>query len=331
MTLFLEVLFTYNIIMRNIVKSFLISFVVFSVSALPVYAQGKKVAKNIVQGATRSASQIAPAVSNASARILAEKGVQTSVSAGVKTPQVTVPTFQIPPEMTPSQTTLQRIVNNNKRFVIGAQVKMGVPLRTAVERVLRLGAQPEKHVRKLPLLTNESFVVKDLEELFITPAQEDLPDPRQPFAVRPNLIFRGIALKAKDTTPAVRNILENGLRLQDLGNHAANLRLSLVAGANYKAVTAAARPVTNLTEDPFAAAEWAFRRGIEGSSRVVIAVNATDRGQIIHYDRDIAVDELHSVIILLNVNGQKTWCQVELAEEGFKITPYELDFTFPSK
>ena len=33
--------------MRNIVKSFLISFVVFSVSALPVYAQGKKVTKTI--------------------------------------------------------------------------------------------------------------------------------------------------------------------------------------------------------------------------------------------------------------------------------------------
>lgn len=317
--------------MRNIVKSFLISFVVFSVSALPVYAQGKKVTKNIVQGATRSASQIAPAVSNASARILAEKGVQTSVSAGTTKLSVTVPPFRLPPGVPPSQSVLQQLVNDNKRFIVGAQVKMGVPLRTAVERAMRMGAQPEKHVRKLPLLTNKSFVVKDLEELFITPAQEDLPDPRQPFAVRPKLIFRGIALKAKDTTPAVRNILENGLRLQDLGNHAANLRLALVAGANYKAVTSAARPVTNLTEDPFSAAEWAFRRGIEGSSRVVIAVNATDRGQIIHYDRDIAVDELHSVIILLNVNGQKTWCQVELAEEGFKITPYAVDFTFPSK
>ena len=317
--------------MRNIVKSFLISFVVFSVSALPVYAQGKKVAKNIVQGATRSASQIAPAVSNASARILAEKGVQTSVSAGTTKLSVTVPPFRLPPGVPPSQSVLQQLVNDNKRFIVGAQVKMGVPLRTAVERAMRMGAQPEKHVRKLPLLTNKSFVVKDLEELFITPAQEDLPDPRQPFAVRPKLIFRGISLKAEHTTPAVRNILENGLRLQDLGNHAANLRLALVAGANYKAVTAAARPVTNLTEDPFAAAEWAFRRSIEGSSRVVIAVNATDRGQIIYYDRDIAVDEIHSVIALLNVNGQKTWCQVELAEEGFKITPYELDFTFPSK
>lgn len=316
--------------MKNIVKSFLITFAVFVLSAFPVCAQKSKIAKQLGKGATQSASNLAPSAGTAT-KILAEKGVQTTVSAGVKTPQVTVPTFRLPPGIPPSQTVLQRLVNDNKRFVVGAQVKMGVPLRTAVERAMRMGALPEEHVRKLPLLTNESFVVKELEEVLISPAQEEFPDPRQPFVVRPKLIFRGIALQPEKTTSAVRNILENGLRLQDLGNYAANLRLALVAGANYKAVTTAARPVTNLTEDPFAAAEWALRRSIEGSTRVLIVVNATDRGKIIYYDRDITADELHSVIVLLNVNGQKTWCQVELVEEGFKITPYELDFTFPSK
>ena len=315
--------------MRNIVKSFLITLAVFALSTLPVCAQKSKIAKQLGKGATQSASNLAPSVGTAT-KILAEKGAQASVSAAVKSVPSTTPVFQIPPELTPPPTVLQRVVNNHKRLVIGTQVSLGVPLRTAVERAYRLGAQPEKHIRKLPLLEAKSFLTPDLQELFVTAEQRALPSPRQPFAVRPQLIFRGLALSPENTAPAIRNILENGLRLKDVGHHATNRTSSLAAGVNVKAATLAAKPVTNLTEDPFAAADWAKRRAYENSTLVVVVVNSSARGEIIQFSWDIPAEEINSVIALLNVNGQKTWCKVEVAGEGFKITPFEVDFEFPA-
>ena len=316
--------------MRNIVKSFLITFAVFVLSAFPVCAQKGKIVKSLTKGTAQSASHLAPSVGT-STKILAETGVEASVATGVKTtPVASQRVFQIPAELTPPPTVLQRVVNDHKRLLIGTQVSLGVPLRAAVERAYRLGAQPEKHIRKLPLLEAKSFLTPDLQELFVTAEQRALPSPRQPFAVRPQLIFRGLALAPENTAPAIRNILENGLRLKDVGHHATNHTSSLAAGVNVKAATLAAKPVTNLTADPFAAADWAKRRAYENSTLVVVVVNSSARGEIIQFSWDIPAEEINSVIALLNVNGQKTWCKVEVAGEGFKITPFEVDFEFPA-
>lgn len=330
--------------MENIVKSFLITFAVFVLSAFPVCAQKGKIVKSLTKGTAQSASHLAPSVGT-STKILAETGVEASVATGVKTTPVSSQSvFQIPAELTPPPTILQRVVKKHKRLLIGTQVSLGVPLRAAVERAYRLGvplrapverayrlgAQPEKHIRKLPLLEAKSFLTPDLQELFVTAEQRALPSPRQPFAVRPQLIFRGLALAPENTAPAIRNILENGLRLKDVGHHAANHTSSLAAGINVKAATLAAKPVTNLTADPFAAADWAKRRAYENSTLVVVVVNSSARGEIIQFSWDIPAEEINSVIALLNVNGQKTWCKVEVAGEGFKITPFEVDFEFPA-
>ena len=63
---------------------------------------------------------------------------------------------------------------------------------------------------------------------------------------------------------------------------------------------------------------------------MVVVVNSSARGEIIQFSWDIPAEEINSVIALLNVNGQKTWCKVEVAGEGFKITPFEVDFEFPA-
>ena len=128
---------------------------------------------------------------------------------------------------------------------------------------------------------------------------------------------------------ALRNILENGLLLKDVGVHASDRNLAMTAGhGGLGSVVVMSKPVINLTDTPQDALKWANIRAGKAPEvfRVIISVRSENIGRVINVQRDIPTDELSEVIILANLNGEKTWCKVELEGEDFLITPYEVDF-----
>jgi hypothetical protein len=293
-----------------------------SVGSGPVFAQGKKVAQGIVKATTRSASQLAPAV-NTSTQILAKRGINATVASGIGS----VANGNIVAAQ--QRTLLQQVVHKNKRLIIGAQVNMGVPLRTAVERALLLGALPEKHLPPVHLLKENAFPLQDITPLALSEEVMAQETPRLPFSKKENLIFRGISLTPDVVNSALRNILENGLLLKDVGVHASDRNLAMTAGpGGLGSVLAMSKPVINLTDTPQDALKWANIRSGKAPEffRVIISVRSENIGRVINVQRDIPTDELSEVIILANLNGEKTWCKVELEGEDFLITPYEVDF-----
>ena len=55
---------------------------------------------------------------------------------------------------------------------------------------------------------------------------------------------------------------------------------------------------------------------------LVVIKEKVKRGRIITTPEDIPARNIQAVAALLSVNGKPSWCQIELEEKGFLITPY---------
>ncbi len=143
-----------------------------------------------------------------------------------------------------------------------------------------------------------------------------------PLLERPGVLYRGMALE--DDGSSVQNILQNGLRLQDLGSHATTKLLAMSGGM--RGTVSATRPVTNLTSIPSEALYWATQR-IESGKPLLVIMAVTGQhqsGKVVLLSQDIPADQISHVVVPLQVEGKPTWCNVQLTDAGtFLVTPYQ--------
>ena len=134
-------------------------------------------------------------------------------------------------------------------------------------------------------------------------------------------MYRGLGLAADGAS--LRNILENGLLIKDVGRNSNDRRLAYASAGGMAALKAVARErVTNLTDSPDSALHYAWRHAGNGLVVMVSVKESVERGAIVTVAHDIPAEQIHEVIALLEVNGKPAWCKIEPAEDGFKITPY---------
>lgn len=181
--------------------------------------------------------------------------------------------------------------------------------------------QLEALEKTLPQLTPaHTFETDEFSHLLVA----QLPDEPLPLLERPGVLYRGMALPADGE--AVKNILQNGLRLEDLGSHATTKLLAMSGGIRGLVST---RPVTNLTSLPQDALYWGTQRTEPGKELLVIAVvkNQTQSGKVVLYSDDIPAENIDYLIVPLHLGSKPLWYKVELTEDSpygpFRLTPYE--------
>lgn len=219
-------------------------------------------------------------------------------------------------------TRLERLIDTHKRPLFKLQRRLGVSPHKAAANLHQWGAQPTRYVR--PVLSPElTFTVQDFSEV-IPPVTSTKDLPPLPFIKKPAYIFRGMGLGVDGD--AIRNILTNGLRTANVSTENATLLLSTSGGQNYYAAAHAVQhPRINLTNNPSAAVYYAHRYAKLGIATVVVVKSSavTETGEIIATEQDIPAEDIVSFVALLSVDGEAMWCQIELAENGFKVTPFK--------
>ena len=215
-------------------------------------------------------------------------------------------------------TPTQRFMTNHQRTLIGMQTSLGVSVRKAVENTRSLGAVYVPHHRLPPKIETVEATVPSFANLTIGSEVA----PLLPFAQTPGKMYRGLGLPADGE--AIRNILQNGLRLEDVGNDSCNLLMSMACSdRNVGALRQMSQmKFINFTNSPFFAFQYASRNTNGSNVPVIISVHGVPEDKIVRVDKDIPAEQIDEVIALVNWNGVPTWCTVTLAEKGFQLRPY---------
>lgn len=215
-------------------------------------------------------------------------------------------------------TPTQRFMTNHQRTIVGMQTSLGVSVRKAVENTRSLGAVYVPRHKLPPSLEGYDATVPAFTNLTVKPELA----PILPLTYNPEIMYRGLGLPADGK--AIRNILQNGLRLEDVGSDSCNLLLSMACSdRNVGALRQMSQvKYTNLTNDPFFAFQYASRNTNGNNVPVIISVRGLPQDKILRVDYDIPADQIDEVLALVNWNGVPTWCRVTLAEDAFKLTPY---------
>lgn len=301
---------------------------VFTLLTLPLagtdlFAQAGKSTVTVVKG-LRGIEQLTKASPHATYTLLQAQrraAASAATSAAVKplpSPAVSPVSAAVPaPSALAANPTVTRFVNNNKRLLYSLQTTVGIPSKTAVENLRSWGAKPFKKPRRPALRPENAFTAKDFSALHYTQGTV----PRLPFAPHPHRMYRGLGLKTDGAD--VRNILENGLLVKDVGRNNNDRRIAYASAGGLATLKAVANErVINLTDSPASALHYAWWHADKGMLVMVSVKESLERGSIITMPKDIPADKIHEVIALLEVNGIPTWCKIETMEEGFKITPY---------
>ncbi len=175
----------------------------------------------------------------------------------------------------------------------------------------------------LPRLVEEQrFQVENLLTVR-TPVVEKQEIPLLPFVERPGYLYRGLGLSADGER--LRNIFQNGLRVQDVGQNSNYLAMALASNPHSAAALSGVK-YTNLTHQPSRAVSYALRNAKafqDGIPVVVTVTGAEDYGSVVQISHDIAPSQIESVFALLNIDSKPTWCLVEYQDGQFIITPFE--------
>lgn len=293
--------------MKKLFLYFFTFSVVFSLVETPVLGQG--LLKG-ARGVSRASENAARRAGNAAGNL---------PTAARRLP---VPAVRPAVPVVPTTTRFRSLIDKNKHRLFKLQRRLGVSPHKAAANLHQWGAQPTRYVR--PVLSPElTFTVQDFSEV-IPPVTSTKDLPPLPFIKKPAYIFRGMGLGVDGD--AIRNILTNGLRTANVSTENATLLLSTSGGQNYYAAAHAVQhPRINLTNNPSAAVYYAHRYAKLGLATVVVVKSSavTETGEIIATEQDIPAEDIVSFVALLSVDGEATWCQIELAENGFKVTPFK--------
>ncbi len=254
------------------------------------------------------------------------KGVVTAAEKGVPAATAKV---AVPPVVSPKGIPLPTGANaplpapqynawvtSNKKILFSLQRKLGISAMKAGRNLQKWGAAPS--IRPpLPTPLGEPFFAEEISALI---PESQIGRGEMPVTENPQLIYRGMALDAA----ALHNVLEHGMLLKDVSHESTTLRLAYASKTMHPATMdkVASTPVNNFTKYPISAANWASQRLGKNETVVLVSIKSYEKGAVIIETRDILPEEFYDVLAVLEVNGNPTWCKVELAENGYKITPY---------
>ena len=131
---------------------------------------------------------------------------------------------------------------------------------------------------------------------------------------------------------ALRNILENGLLIKDVGLNSNDLMIIYAAAASPRAMMGLVQqPVTNLTNDPRTALQYAQLHNQSGNMMVVVKVSGIDGyDDIVRVEDDIPANQIEEMLVCVSWNGTPVWARVTATPDGFELTPYALAGTAPT-
>jgi len=273
----------------------------FSGALLPVQAQNlTKVGKGVITAV--------------------EKGVPAS-GAKIAVPPPTLPKGTVPPAgiNTPALAPTPNYnnwVTSHKKMLFSIQRAVGISAMKAGRNLQKWGAAP--NIRPpLPTPLGEPFFAEEISTLI---PESQIGRGEMPVTENPELIARGLALDAA----ALHTVLEHCMLLKDVSNESTTLMLFYASTTMHPTAVdkAVSTPINNFTKSPISAANWASKRLEKNKTVVLVSIKSYEKGAIIIKPRDILPEEFYDVLAVLEVNGNPTWCKVELAENGYKITPY---------
>ncbi len=179
----------------------------------------------------------------------------------------------------------------------------------------------------LPQLSPErAFIVTTLADY--TPLIQSLEEiPTLPFIEENNQVaYRGLALP--NNAKAIRNILTNGMRTRDVSHNSNTYLRALSAGNQGTLKVLSTFPSISITKNPTEAVSWGKLRMKDKEVPIltVVKMQGNFRGKSREFIMDdIAADQIEEVITLLDINGNLTWCKVQLNRDNtLTLTPYEL-------
>ena len=279
------------------------------VAVTPACGQGtKNILKNMSKGFRMNTSQITERFPNASAQMS-----QVGGAASMAVPSASVPMI----ETDKIAHKVNHFIINHKKILFRAQRAVGISPRQAVTNMRHLGIPPTHRPPFPKPNKTQSFAVPDFTDL----AYESGELPASPFAPHPYYVYHGLGLSTDGN--AVRNILENGLLVKDVGPDHNTLRLSYASHMGGGALqTIASQPVINLTNSPTVALHYAKRYQAKGMLVLVVVKEKQNHKKIIATPDDIPASDIQAVAAVLSIHGRPTWCQIELTEDGFLVTPY---------
>lgn len=171
------------------------------------------------------------------------------------------------------------------------------------------------------LLENNKQTVSSFENLEVH--QQEIPT--LPWIEEPQILYRGLGLPVD--AKAVRNILENGLLVKDVGPESNTLATIYAAGSRASLSHVAHVRYTNLTNDPSTALHYAGRNNVNGQVIVLVRVTGiADYKDIVRVEADIPPAQIEEMLVLVSLDGHPQWCRVELKGNQLELTPYEVTF-----
>ena len=274
-----------------------------------------QVNKKIVQSIVKTETTLPAQIAKNAAKQAAPVGGQLPNSIAASSVQQTL---QLPPpDPVPVHPTVAGMVRRNKKTLFRIQTAVGISKRNALRNLYRWGLPPLQKPRRPMLLPSKAFHVQDFTALQYTGTRV----PTLPFASHSKYMYRGLGLALNGK--AVRNILQNGLLLKDVGPHSNDRRMAFASSGGLGAMRAILKEsVINLTDSPETAFHYAFRNKEKGMAVLVSVKETKNRGNIVTVPHDIPAAQINELAALVQMNGKPVWCRVELEGDGFRLTPY---------
>ncbi len=294
--------------------------VVFTLAYTPLHAQWKPVVEGVVKSTSGQAVvRLTAAAPKAAARVpsaaSAAAGSLARQTAFVSQPHAGSALPAAPKTMS----------DRTKRNYYAVMTKLaGMSRRKALEKLYKRGAKPTYY--PMPKLSEESFAVARLEA-----AHPSGPDhlPAYPFT-SPRALYRGINVSSSD----LQNILTNGLRSRDSGEHHSDFQVFNYPSKELMEMFRESCPENTksicLISDPERASRYALR-DVGGTDRVpvviqvnpAIATTANPVGAGVIAAADIPVPQIRRVSALLEIEGVPQWGDISLTpQNGFIFRPY---------
>ena len=136
-------------------------------------------------------------------------------------------------------------------------------------------------------------------------------------------MYRALSLPADGA--ALRNIMENGLLLKDVGQFSNNRTMSYASGDPRMVRTVSSMRFNSLASNPNTAVYYAKQHHSKDIIVVLRVQGLPEHGNVIHVGRDIPAENIKEVIAALKIGVRTVWCRIKAEEDGFTLNPYLFD------
>lgn len=279
-------------------------FVLSACTANLAFAQGKlvegtakasaKAGEVAVSSAAKAGRAVTGGVANAMPKVMLQQAKLAQITEQIK---ISTPT----PAQTSKATTsrLSSITGTLKRL---------------------MGRTPAVQLPPQVLHTDLSLEINDFSayktDLKTLPAET-------PWKETPQDMYRALSLPADGA--ALRNIMENGLLLKDVGQFSNNRTMAYASGDPRMVRTVSSMKFNSLASNPNTAVYYAKQHHSKDIIVVLRVQGLPEHGNVIHVGRDIPAENIKEVIAALKIGVRTVWCRIKAEEDGFTLNPYLFD------